>query len=182
MRTSPLDLAARSLAIGYATGLRSQAGPAVVLARRRPGSLPRRLRALDSMLTRPAARWVSTAAMVGEFAGDKAPSTPDRCEPGPAIGRLLGGALAGSLLAASRHAPRRGRASTKSTVLGAVIGMAGAAGGTWLGIRARVGATEAAAGGRSDSARRVAATAVALAEDGLAVALAMAATRGIRDR
>lgn len=180
-----LDLAVRTILIGYATGLRSQTGPAMVIAARRAGSLPRRLRSIDRALAHPAAHAITATAMMGEFIGDKLPSTPSRAQAGPAFGRLVGGGLAGALLAATLDAPRRGRASVMATVIGAILAAVGAAGGTWLGVRARLDATEAVTSvtsGRPETSGRVGPIAVALAEDGLAVALAAAATHGIRRR
>jgi uncharacterized membrane protein len=144
-----MHLLTRSALVGAASGLRSQIGAgAVVLAGRE--DLPPALRS----------RKVRTAfalAVLGEIVTDKLPIAGSRLAPGPLAARVvLGGAAAGAM------AWRR-----RADVLPAVL-VAGAA----ALVAAKVGHDARAA-----AAKRAPDLVVALAEDALAVSLALTAVR-----
>ena len=65
---------------------------------------------------------------LGEYVGDTLPSTPNRTAPGPAIARLVFGALVGAVAATAALQPVAG---------GIVFGALGAAVGTWAGFSIR---------------------------------------------
>ncbi len=104
-----------------------------------------------AFLGRPAAAYVLTVLMIGELIGDKLPRTPSRTKPGPFLGRIATGALAGAALTGGLGAPLG---------LGAILGACGAVAGTLGGYRARTGLVRAL--GVRDYV-------VALAEDAVAV-------------
>ena len=112
----------------------------------------------------PAARSLATAAALAEMAGDKMPFAPDRRIPPSFAARLAIGAVGGWALSGRRAAPGAG----------ALAGMAGAVAGTLLGRAAR-GPDVRQSGGL---ARGLAEDAVAV---GLAVLIVRAAERQPRD-
>jgi uncharacterized membrane protein len=124
---SPILIAA--FALGVVAGLRSMTPPAVVAWAARLGWLH-----LDGTpLAFLGVRWVPyflTVLMLAELVGDKLPRTPARTRPGPFIGRLLTGGLAGAALAVG---------AGLSLPAGAVAGGLGAVVGTLGGYRARTG-------------------------------------------
>ena len=65
---------------------------------------------------------------VGEYIGDTRPNTPSRKAPGPLLARLVFGGLVGALMAKAIFEPLAG---------GILVGMAGAAIGTYGGFAAR---------------------------------------------
>jgi uncharacterized membrane protein len=141
--------------LGFVAGLRSQLPNAVLAARGlEPTSGPL------ALLGSPAGRRAAYLAAVGEIVADKLPATPSRVSPGPLIGRLVSGALAGATLASARGA--RGRA----LVLPTLVGGAGAYAGSWAGYAARRQAVRD--GGLPDIV-------VAVVEDAAAVGLAAVA-------
>lgn len=144
--------------IGIAAGLRSMTAPAVVSAAARRGDL-----SLDgtplAMFGHPAAPLLLGAMAVGEVVADKLPGMPPRTLPAPLLVRLIAGGLAGAAIGAARGQLRSGLAA----------GVAGAAIGARVGIRLR---EQVAAG--------VGPMPAALAEDALAVGLAIAAMAGAR--
>jgi uncharacterized membrane protein len=85
-----------SVTLGAATGLRSQAGLAAVVARSD--------RSLPSMFRRPGIRRLLLTAAAGELVIDKLPATPSRLAPQGIVPRLVLGALAASLAAQTRRA------------------------------------------------------------------------------
>ena len=116
----------RPLLLGVATGMRSQLGLAV-LAWSEPAGPgdPAVLRGLRS----PVGRVALGLAAAGEVVVDKLPSTPSRLKP-PVLGaRLVTGAAVGALAAGSADRRARGTA--------AVLGLAGAAAGTYAGAHSR---------------------------------------------
>jgi uncharacterized membrane protein len=136
--------------IGVIAGLRSMTAPAAVAWAARLGWLHLEGSPL-AFLGHPAAAYVLIAAMVGELVGDKLPKTPSRTRPGPFIGRIMTGGLAGAALTAG---------TGQSLALGAIVGALGAVGGTLGGYKARTGLVRAL--GVPDYV-------VALAEDAVAV-------------
>lgn len=119
--------------LGVTAGLRSMTPPAAVAWGARLGWLH-----LDgtplAFLGSTAAMYLLTAAMLGELVGDKLPRTPSRTRPGPFIGRIVTGGLAGAALVAGRGG---------SLAVGAVVGALGAVVGTLGGYRARTGLVRA---------------------------------------
>jgi uncharacterized membrane protein len=142
-----------SVLVGLATGLRSQMGLAAVVLRTNKEGLPSRLR------TSAAARLVTVAAGA-ELVADKLPQVPDRLRPASLTGRLVLGGLAGGLLAHAEKGP---------VVPAAALGSAAAL------LAAKVGHDL-----RARAAQRVPDPVVAVAEDGVAVAMAVAGTRRTR--
>jgi uncharacterized membrane protein len=132
--------------LGAASGLRGQIGVASVVARSDP-SLP-------SFFRNPWTRRVLLAAAVGELVVDKLPTTPSRLEPRGFIGRLVLGGLASGLSAHARKA---------RWVPIAALGAATA------GVSAKVGHDV-----RAQLAQHVPDPAIAVVEDGVALALAAA--------
>lgn len=142
-------MAAGSVLLGAATGLRSQIGVATLVVRGDP-NLPAALRSAW-------APRVAVAAAGGELVSDKLPSTPSRLAPPGLIARLAFGALAAGL-----HARTRGGAVVPAAALGASAAV----------VAARLGHDIRA--GFSKRAPAIAAT----VEDELALGLAIAgATR-----
>ncbi|HEX4429488.1 MAG TPA: hypothetical protein VHZ96_09490 [Frankiaceae bacterium] len=141
-------LLARSLALGLASGMRSSLGFAA------PGLGSRRSEGLT------AGSAVRLLGIGGELVVDKLPQTPSRLSPPGLAARFASGA-AGALQLATRTP-----CSTKTRVTAVVIGVAGAAGGSYGGAAWR----RTSAGGRPDWQG-------AVAEDAVAVSLAFAASR-----
>jgi uncharacterized membrane protein len=139
-----------SVLVGLATGLRSQMGLAAVVLRMDKEGLPSWLR------TTAAARSVTVAAGA-ELVADKLPGTPSRLGPAGLTGRLVLGGLAGGLLAHAEKGP---------VVPAAALGSAAAL------LAAKVGHDL-----RARAAQRVPDPVVAVAEDGVAIALAVVGTR-----
>jgi len=138
-----------SVLVGSASGLRSQMGLAAVVLRADKDGLP------SSLRTSAAARLVAVAAGA-ELLADKSARIPDRLRPGPLVARLVLGGLAGGLLAHAEKGP---------VVPAAALGSAAAL------LAAKVGHDL-----RARAARGVPDRVVAAAEDGLAIALAVAGT------
>jgi uncharacterized membrane protein len=128
---SPLLISA--FALGMVAGLRSMTAPAVVAWAARLGWLH-----LDGTpLAFLGVRWVPyflTVLMLAELVGDKLPRTPARTQPGPFIGRILTGGLAGAALAVG---------SGLTLLAGAATGGIGAVVGTLGGYRVRTGLVRA---------------------------------------
>ena len=135
-----------SVALGAATGLRSQLGLAAVVARSDP-SLP-------PMFRKPFTRRLLLVAAAGELVLDKLPTTPSRLTPQGMVPRLALGALAAGLSSRTWQA---------SWLPNAALGALSAAIAAKLGhdVRARL-------------ARHAPDLAVALAEDTLALGAAAA--------
>jgi uncharacterized membrane protein len=136
--------------IGSATGLRSQMGMAVLLNGTPPAQLP-------ALLGHRAVRPIAVTAALGELVADKLPSTPARTQAPGLVPRIGLGGLSAGLLARSAGAP---------APLAVAVGAGAAAGAAFAGMAAR-GAL----------AKRVPPLAAALAEDLVAVMLAVVALR-----
>lgn len=96
-----------------------------------------------------------SVAAVAEFAADVHPSTPSRTSTGPLAARIVLGGLSGAALSA---------AADQSLLAGAVLGGAGGLVGAFAGYHAR---TRLSAALKRDKP-------IAIAEDILAIALALA--------
>ena len=140
--------------LGAATGLRSQVGVAALLSRRDFMELPRPWSLLGTRTVRTA----SQLAAVGELIGDKLRTAPPRTEPGPLMGRVAFGALAGALLDISRQGRFRGASAVPAAFVGAAL----AAATSFLGQAAREGLSE-----------RLPVPVVAVGEDTLALTLGL---------
>lgn len=149
----------RSFALGVVTGMRSQLPAALLAWRASRGDLPEPMEGPASLLRRPASLPIAALTAAGELVGDKLPMTPSRLETGPFVGRLTLGATAGSGVAAAFGGSR---------LAGAVLGAAGAAVGSVAGYRLRAYAVA-----RTDTPDAV----WAIIEDGIGIALGLAATR-----
>jgi uncharacterized membrane protein len=160
-RAVPRPLLLTAGLLGVVAGLRSQLPNAVLAARGlEPTSGPLQL------LGSGAGRRASYLAAVGEIVADKVPATPSRMEPGPLVGRVISGALAGAVLGSAR-----GVAGAR-LLLPAVAGAIGAYAGSWAGYTARRAAVERT--GLPDPV-------VAAGEDLLAVGLALVALPATED-
>lgn len=109
--------------IGIVAGLRSMTAPAIVAWAARLGWLHLDATPL-AFLGKWWVLWLLTALMLGELIADKLPQTPARTQPGPFIGRIVLGGLAGAALAAGS-----GQSAVAGAVLGGLGGVAGTLGG-----------------------------------------------------
>ncbi len=112
--------------LGVSTGLRSFTSIAVTAWFARLGKLPV-TGTWASWIRHPAAVGLFTVAALGEYIGDKLPSTPDRTAPGPLIGRIVFGGLVGAIVASAFRRP-----SLRGFAMGAVGALAGSYGGFYL--------------------------------------------------
>jgi len=144
------SLVLRSLVLGVAAGSRSSLGVAAPVLSTRGGG--RRTRAL----TGRAAGTLATAAAAAELVGDKLPQTPSRLQP-PVLGVRLASGATGAVVLARREGAL--------PAAPAVAGLLGAAAGSFAGF-----------GWRQWADRRVPDWQAAVAEDAVAVLLALAAT------
>ncbi len=135
-------LVTRALLLGLAAGSRASLGVAGPILRSGVGG---------------PATVLATGAVLGELVVDQLPTTPDRTDPGPLLGRLGSGVAGGVLLARSAGEP---------VALPALAGGAGAAAGAVLG-----------AGWREGAGQVMGDPAAALVEDVVALALAWWACR-----
>lgn len=150
------DLILRTAILGFATGLRSTWGIAVLTLR--ANRAPQGFRGTPfGWLAYPQVAALSRLAAVGEFVGDKLPIIPDRTHPVPLLGKAQTGALIGSATFTEAGAP---------AWQGALIGSACALAGAFAGYNYRV---------RVARALDVPDLPVALTEDAAAAALAAAA-------
>jgi uncharacterized membrane protein len=118
---------ALALAIGFVAGLRSMTAPAAVSWAACLGWIDLHGSPLHWMGSRVAVA-IFSAAAVAELVADKLPRTPSRTAPGPLIGRIVLGGLAGAGLAIS---------ATGSWLMGAVLGGIGAVIGAFAGYEIR---------------------------------------------
>jgi uncharacterized membrane protein len=116
-----------ALGIGFVAGLRSLTAPAVVSWAACYGLLDLHGTPLQFMGSRIAVAVFSLLALA-EFVADKLPRTPNRTRPGPLIGRMVLGGLAGASLAA---------AAQQSLLAGAALGGVGAVIGAFAGYQIR---------------------------------------------
>ncbi|MEV4418043.1 hypothetical protein [Catellatospora sp. NPDC049609] len=127
----------RPLALGVATGMRSQLGlAALAVAVQRRGKGRGRKSGLSRLvqtqvLASPAVRKSLVATAAGELVADKLPATPSRLNKGPLLARLALGGLAGGVIGWSDD---RG---LRRTLAGAVLGAAGAGLGAYGGHHVR---------------------------------------------
>jgi uncharacterized membrane protein len=142
--------------LGIVAGLRSMTPPAAVAWAAHWGWLRLEATPLAFLASAPA-RYVLLALMLAELVADKLPFIPSRTLPGPFIGRILAGALAGAALWTGIG---------RSMMVGAVAGAIGAVLGTLAGYRARTGLVRLL--GAPDYA-------VALGEDAVAIGGALLA-------
>ena len=97
--------------IGFVAGLRSMTAPAAVaFSSKTPGR----------------ARYLLGALALGELVGDKLPATPSRKTALPFAGRIIAGAISGTLLGARKGEP------TAGLVAGTAGAVAGTLGGAYL--------------------------------------------------
>jgi uncharacterized membrane protein len=150
---SPPSVLGAAALLGAASGLRSQTGVGAVVLHVAPDRLPKPLRS-------KAARAGAALALVGELVADKLPAAPDRTEPVGLAARLGGAAGAAWLVGGAR-----GPAVVPDVVVAAGLAVATAFGG--MALRARL-------------SRRFPPMAVALAEDGVAVTLALVGCMTLR--
>jgi uncharacterized membrane protein len=139
-----------TVAIGIVAGLRSMTAPAAVAWAARFGWLHLEGTPL-AFLGSAIATYPLAVLMLAELIADKLPKTPSRTRPGPFIGRIVTGGLAGAALTAG---------AGRSLLLGAVLGALGAVAGTLGGYTART---------RLVRALGVRDHVIALAEDAVAV-------------
>ena len=153
-------VALKSLAIGIVAGLRCMMAPAIAiddLARHQTQSPL--LQFFTPFATKKGKNFSAVNSIL-EVLADKLPFIGARTQPGSVVVRCLCGAFAGSAIASSRKS---------SVAHGAAFGIAGALIGTFGGYHARKWLVEKT---------RLPDPVVALAEDGIAVALGRAATHG----
>jgi uncharacterized membrane protein len=115
--------------LGFLAGLRSMTPLAAVAWGARLGWLHLDGTPLTFLGSAPAA-YLLTALMLAELVADKLPRTPSRTQPGPFIGRIVTGGLAGAALLGGTGG---------LLPLGAILGALGAVAGTLGGYRARTG-------------------------------------------
>jgi uncharacterized membrane protein len=115
--------------LGFLAGLRSMTPLAAVAWGARLGWLHLDGTPLTFLGSAPAA-YLLTALMLAELVADKLPRTPSRTQPGPFVGRVVTGGLAGAALLGGTGG---------SLALGAILGALGAVAGTLGGYRARTG-------------------------------------------
>jgi len=147
--------------LGILAGLRSVTPPAAVAWAARLGWLHLEGTPL-AFLGSAVAAYVLTGLMLAELVGDKLPKTPSRTQPGPFVGRVVTGGLAGAALTAGVGG---------SLALGTVLGLLGAVAGTLGGYRVRTGLVRAL---------RMPDYVVALGEDAVAVGGAFLIVASIR--
>lgn len=142
-----------AVGLGAVTGLRNLTGLAMVsreLSQRR--RLPRHASRLEEWLAADTVAIALSAMALGEMAADKLPAVPARIRLGPLLSRALTGGALGAIAG--------GR---EERALGAVAGAAGAVAGAFAGWALRREAARWAP---------IPDTAVALAEDAMAIAAA----------
>ena len=116
--TTTLPPIARAALLGAATGIRSQLPLALLARAASSGTLATGDAAPASWLRHPRAAGLATFSAAGETVGDKLPFIPARTQPGPLLGRIAFGGLAGAIAM---------QAQGESALPGALAG--GAAGG-----------------------------------------------------
>lgn len=130
--------------LGAATGLRGTVALAALIIRRSDG--------LPAILRHPAARRIAAIADGAELVIDKLPMTPSRLDPPGLAGRLISATLAAMVVARSEH---------QDPIPAVLIASAAA-----------LASAKICHDARAALARRVPDTAVAVAEDALAIGLA----------
>ena len=113
--------------LGLATGLRTMTPIAVLCWFAHLGYLP--VQGIWAAWTaHTAAVAILTVFALGEYVGDKLPQTPNRTTPFPLTSRLIFGGLVGSIAATAMRGPG---------IEGALLGIVGAALGTYAGFMLR---------------------------------------------
>jgi uncharacterized membrane protein len=135
----------RAAALGAATGLRSTVALAALVVRRNEG--------LPAFLRYPAARPAAAVADAGELVIDKLPGTPSRLEPPALAGRLIFAGLAAVVVARSARQPPAPAAA--------------------IAVAAALATAKAGHDARAALARRLPGPVVAVAEDAVAIGLAV---------
>ncbi len=140
--------------VGVISGMRSMTGLATISSYLNQGA-SEELGAPWQRLGSPQAAAVTKVAALGEMVADKTPGIPARIKPGPLVGRALIGAVGGGTFAQSQGEP---------ALTGAALGALGAIASTFgfYYLRQQI-----------DSRLHVPDFVVALAEDGVAVTLAV---------
>ncbi|MFL5627218.1 MAG: DUF4126 family protein [Ktedonobacteraceae bacterium] len=148
----PSIVYARAATLGFATGLRSLT-PLALLSWLQADKPSKSKDSVETLLDHPAVRITTALLALGELVGDKLPIIPSRLKPGPLTGRLLIGSLAGMSIS---HQYRQ------SLLLGALLGIGGAAAGSFMGYYGRTTLA---------NATRIPQGLWGIAEDGLAIYL-----------
>jgi uncharacterized membrane protein len=128
--TEPGDTAivyVRAATLGFVTGLRSMTSFAL-LSWLQAGDNSDPQDPVEAFLDYPAVRLITALLALGELVGDKLPIIPSRLSPGPLIGRLIIGALAGMSICHQARQP---------LAFGAFLGAAGAGAGSFAGYYGR---------------------------------------------
>ena len=148
-----------ALLLGISAGLRSMT-PLAVVAWAARGWPPVAGSALGFMAA-PVTGYVFAALAIGELIADKLPFIPSRLQPGPLGGRVISGALTGTVA---------GIALQGSPIVGGLVGAIGGLAGAFGGYAVRRGLT---------ADRKLPDVPVALLEDVVAIALAVFAVSRI---
>lgn len=129
---------ARAAALGFVAGLRSMMPFALLSAaaqrRGSPAGFAAGQPAPLGLLRSRGVLVVTGLAAAGELVGDKLPFVPSRTQPGPLGGRIVIGSLAGAAIC---------RDTRLNPIVGALLGGAAAAGGSYAGASYRKAATSA---------------------------------------
>jgi uncharacterized membrane protein len=114
--------------LGVVAGMRTQLPMALLAFAAREGAFASHAGPPLSLLRAPAALPVLATSALGELVVDKLPFTPSRLAPGPLLGRLACGGLAGAAVTHESKAP---------LFTGALLGAAGAGLGAFAGYHLR---------------------------------------------
>ena len=123
-----------SFLIGFFAGLRSLTPPAVTAWAAHLGWL--KLERPFSLVGSMGSVIILSLLAVAELVADKLPKTPNRTAAVGLSARILTGAFTGACIAVS---------GANSAIFGAVLGIAGALAGTYIGYKARTGIVKALA-------------------------------------
>jgi uncharacterized membrane protein len=113
--------------LGFATGLRTMTGIAVLCWYARLGAIPVE-GTWAFWAAKPITVGVFTVFALGEYIGDKLPQTPSRISPFPLAARLVFGGLVGAIAALALQGPG---------IEGVVLGILGALTGAFVGFMVR---------------------------------------------
>lgn len=149
----------RAALLGFVAGLRSQLPLALLAIAARRGTFAATAERPLALLRSPGVLAFAGLAAGGELVADKLPTTPSRLAPGPLVGRLVFGGLAGAAACAEAGKP---------AFLGAGLGALAAGTGAAAGAYARAALVKAT--GAPDAVW-------AVSEDLLALGLGGAALR-----
>lgn len=117
----------RALLLGVVAGLRSLL-PIALLLQSNEGDIEEPDTLTARVANSPNAKTIASLVSLAEVVGDKLPFAPSRLKPGPFVGRLASGAIAGALFCRRYNQP---------LVSGALLGATGAALGTFAGYVSR---------------------------------------------